>query len=105
MSSNIIYDTIRNTVLSYIPGARVLLFGSRARGTSDRHSDYDMLIITPGIFTPKEKINWSTTINTAIVKAIHAPVDLLFYSEEEIHQKQQLPGHIVRSAIREGIAI
>ena len=105
MNSKAIYDTIRNTVLSYIPGSRILLFGSRARGTGDSHSDYDLLIITPNLFSPKEKISWSTTLNTAIVKAIHAPVDILLYSEAEIHQKQALPGHIVRSAMREGVAL
>jgi hypothetical protein len=37
------------------------------------------------------------------VNAIHAPVDILLNSEEEIRQKQELPGHIIRSVIREGV--
>ena len=105
MTSEIIYKTIKGTVLSYLPDARVLLFGSRARGMEDSQSDYDLLVITPQVFTKKEKISWSGKMHQSIVKAIHAPVDLLLYSEEEIHQKQELPGHIVRSAIREGIAL
>jgi hypothetical protein len=39
------------------------------------------------------------------VKAIRAPVDLLLNSEEEIRQKQQLPGHIIRSVMKEGMAL
>ncbi len=90
---------------SCLPGSRVLLFGSRARGGRDSHSDYDLLIVTPTTLSPKEKIEWSTRLDRAIVKAIRAPVDLLLNSEEEIRQKQQLPGHIIRSVMREGMAL
>jgi uncharacterized protein len=88
-----------------LPDSRILLFGSRARGDQDRHSDYDLLIITPTTFTPQEKIYWSSRLDRAIVDAIRVPVDLLLNSEEEVRQKQELPGHIIRSAMREGVAI
>src|SRR5882757_10799098 len=100
-----IYDAIRQTVQSCLPGSRILLFGSRARGDEDRHSDYDLLIITPDTFTPQQKIHWSNRLDCAIVKAIKAPIDLLLNSEEEISQKMELPGHIIRTAIREGITL
>ena len=105
MNSSAIYGTIKKTVQVCLPGARIVLFGSHARGDQDRHSDYDLLIITPETFTPQEKIHWSSRLDRAIVKAIKAPVDLLLNSEEEIRQKQELPGHIIRSAMREGIAL
>ena len=105
MTSEMIYETIHNTVLSLLPDARILLFGSRAKGTADKHSDYDLLVITPNELTKKERITWSAQLNKAIVAGIDAPVDLLLYSEDEINRKQQLPGHIVRSAVREGVAI
>jgi predicted nucleotidyltransferase len=105
MNKSIVYNTIKRTVLSHLPGARIWLFGSRARGQDDKYSDYDLLIITPKGFTQKEKINWYSLLDKAIVEAIHAPVDLLLYSEEEVQLKKELPGHIVRSAMREGIAI
>lgn len=105
MNSNAVYETIKRTVLSYLPGSRILLFGSRANGANDIHSDYDLLVITPNVLTQKEKLSWSSQIDHAIVKAIHAPIDLLLYSEKEVLEKQQLPGHIVRSAMREGVAL
>jgi predicted nucleotidyltransferase len=105
MNSPSIYGKIKETVQSCLPGSRVLLFGSRARGEQDIHSDYDLLIVTPSTFTPQEKIEWSSRLDRAIVKAIHAPVDLLLNSEEEIRQKQQLPGHIIRSVMKEGMAL
>lgn len=88
-----------------MPGSRVLLFGSRARGEQDIHSDYDLLVVTPTTLSPQEKIEWSTRLDRAIVKAIRVPVDLLLNSEEEILQKQQLPGHIIRSVMKEGMAL
>ena len=105
MNSLPIYDMIRRTVQTVLPGSRILLFGSRARGDQDGHSDYDLLIITSETFTPQEKIQWSSRLDHAIVKAIQIPVDLLLNSEEEVRQKQELPGHIIRSAIREGITL
>lgn len=105
MESQSIYKAIRETVLANLPGSRVLLFGSRARGEEDRFSDYDLLVITPETFTPKEKIRLSTLLDRAIVKAINAPIDLLINSEEEVREKQDLPGHVIRTAIREGFML
>lgn len=71
--------------------------------TGNLHTDYDLLIITSQTFSPQEKIRWSTRLDRAIVDAIKAPVDLLLNSDEEIRQKKEPPGHIIRSAIREGV--
>ena len=100
-----INNAIRTVVQHCLPGSRVVLFGSRARGDLESNSDYDLLIITPKTFTPQEKIYWSNLLNRAIINAIRVPVDLLLNSEEEVLQKQQLPGHIIRSAIREGVTL
>jgi predicted nucleotidyltransferase len=105
MDSQLIYKTIRETVLANLPGSRVLLFGSRARGDGDKFSDYDLLVITAQTFSPKEKIKLNTSLNHAISKALKIPVDLLINSEDEVREKQELPGHVVRTAIREGIIL
>jgi predicted nucleotidyltransferase len=100
-----IYKSIRQIVEFNLPGSRTLLFGSRARGDNDRFSDYDLLVITPSTFPDKEKIYWSTLLDKAIVNTLKIPIDLLINSEEEVVEKQQLPGHIIRSAMREGITL
>lgn len=105
MSSSAIYKKIRQTVQANLPGSRVVLFGSRARGEQDKFSDYDLLIITPLTFTSTEKIHWSTLLDRAITENVRIPIDLLLSSEEEVRQSQELPGHIIRSAVREGIAL
>ena len=96
---------IRQTVQSCLPGSRVLLFGSRARGDYDRFSDYDLLIVTPTTFSHQEKMDWSSRLDRAIVAAVNVPVDLMLNSEEEIKQKQELPGNIIRSAMKEGMVL
>ena len=105
MDNQSIYRTIRETVLANLPGSRVLLFGSRARNDGDRFSDYDLLVITQQTFTEREKIKLNTLLNHAINRALKIPVDLLINSEEEVREKQDLPGHIVRTAIREGVLL
>jgi len=99
------HTTIRETVLTHLPGSRILLFGSRARGDQDRFSDYDLLIITPQTFTPREKIHLSTLLDRAIFNALKIPVDLLINSEEEVFEKKELPGHVVRTALKDGITL
>ncbi|RYE38010.1 MAG: nucleotidyltransferase domain-containing protein [Sphingobacteriales bacterium] len=96
---------IRETVDSRLPGTRILLFGSRSRGDDISGSDYDLLIITPTQLTFTEKKYWSKTLDEALVKSLAIPVDLLLESEEEVHKKSMLPGHVVRTAIREGMQL
>ena len=105
MESNVIYETIKQTINNYLPDARILLFGSHARGDNDSQSDYDLLIITPNLMAKEERQIESRTLHRALVKGVHAPFDLLFFSEDEIKQKKELPGHIIGTAIREGIIL
>ena len=105
MNDQVIYNTIKELVQTNLPDSRVLLFGSRARGDYDRYSDYDLLIITRHTLSAREKLNWSTKLDKAITYSTHIPIDLLINSEEEVREKQELPGHIIRSAMREAIAL
>lgn len=105
MSSKMTYNAIKQAIHAYLPDSRILLFGSHSYGTNNSDSDYDLLVITPKLLTRIEKLTCSSLMHRAIVKAIHAPIDLLLYSEEEVAKKKELPGHIIRTAIREGIAL
>lgn len=42
----------RDLIREIVPGAKVILYGSRARGDAEPDSDYDLLVLT------QEPINW-----------------------------------------------
>lgn len=105
MVTQSIQNTIKTTVRSVIPDARVLLFGSMARGDANKDSDYDVLVIIPNTMPPREKIGWKGKIRRALVHALKAPVDVLLNSEEEVEWKSDVPGHVVRWAIKEGVEL
>lgn len=105
MNNESVYQRIPDIIRCYIPDSRVLLFGSRARGDHDFKSDYDLLIVTPEKLSKEENLKSRRLLHWALIAALDAPFDLLLFSEAEIVEKQTLPGHIVRTAIREGIAL
>ncbi len=105
MVSKPIIDTIKTTVHSIIPDARIILFGSMAKGTADKHSDYDLLVISPTTIPINEKMGWRGKIDDALYEALHTPIDILLNSEEEVERKKNLLGSIVRSAIKEGVEL
>lgn len=100
-----ISDKINGVVKAYFPDARILLFGSHARGDDNKDSDYDLLVIIKKTVSPREKMDWRSKINKALVYALDAPFDILLNSEEEVQRKKELPGHIVRWALKEGIEL
>ncbi len=46
---------IKDTVCALLPGARVVLYESAARGTRHSESDYDILVVTPKSLTAREE--------------------------------------------------
>ncbi len=46
---------VKALIRRLLPDARVLLYGSVARGTQEPHSDYDILILTKNAPAKKEK--------------------------------------------------
>lgn len=105
MSNQETLNTIKSTVHSLLPDARVLLFGSRARGDYNKNSDFDVLVISKNSFPPKEKIEWSGKIGSSLLEALHAPFDIIFHSEEEVDAYKNYYGHIVRYAMKEAIEL
>jgi len=62
VSSNAILSSIKSQILSVVPDAKVLLFGSRAYGKPTKDSDWDILILT------------SQPVNSAVKKEIHRSI-------------------------------
>jgi len=66
-----IQNTIKGTVRSVFPDARVLLFGSMDRGDENKDSDYDVLVIIPKTLPPREKITWKGNIKELVRRKIN----------------------------------
>lgn len=95
---------IRRMILEVLPGAEIILFGSRARGSEAKTSDYDLLVIIERPITVAERMRCQSQIRKQL--ANHSILaDVLVQSRIEVDQKKQLIGHIIRSAMREGIPL
>jgi uncharacterized protein len=95
---------IRETVSTFIPHSRVLLFGSRARKDNSNYSDYDFLVITKDTIDIRKKRTLKSLLRKELAK-YKIPADILIQSEEEINSKKQITGHILKQVIREGVAL
>jgi predicted nucleotidyltransferase len=99
------FNSIKTTVLSYLPGAKVLLFGSMARENSNTHSDYDLLIVTKNPINSIEKMNMETRISKSLVYLLHVPFDVLVYSQQEVELKKNAKGLILYHALKDAIEL
>jgi predicted nucleotidyltransferase len=79
---------------------KIVLFGSRARGTASSESDVDLLIVVSEI---NGHSRWQQ-----LSKARHAllsyliAIDLVLYGKDELTRFTKLRGHVVTTALTEG---
>lgn len=95
---------IKQIVHQYLYGSSVMLFGSRAKGTFRKDSDYDVLVIIKDAMNADEKFSTRVNIRKELVKnKIYC--DLLIQSKEDIKIKKTLPGNVIRYAMQDAIMI
>ncbi|MFN8473667.1 MAG: nucleotidyltransferase domain-containing protein [Anaerolineae bacterium] len=97
-AADIWISIMRDRIVAQFAPLRVILFGSRARGEARPDSDIDLLVVLPHVKDRRE-----TTI--AIRRALaDLPVckDIIVTTPEEIEQRGDLVGSILRPALREG---
>jgi predicted nucleotidyltransferase len=93
---------IKNIAQQLLPGCKVLLFGSRAKNLAVQHSDYDIMLIVREDLSMQEKLFYKALFRKMTVK--HEIItDVFIESETEIEIKSTFYGHIVRTAVKEGI--
>ncbi|MEX2194165.1 MAG: nucleotidyltransferase domain-containing protein [Thermoleophilaceae bacterium] len=78
--------------------ARVLLFGSRARGEGRPDSDLDFLVIEERV---DSKLDEMVRLRDALAE-LDVPVDVVVVSREEAERVRMRPGSLVRRALAEG---
>lgn len=81
---------------------RVILFGSRARGTARDDSDYDFLIIDAKPFDKnRSRLQKISKVSRALAP-LRVSTDLLLNSTDEVNYWSQSLNHVIGRAVREG---
>jgi len=80
------------------PQARVILFGSHARGTAGPGSDLDFLVVEPTVEDPaEESIRLRRTL-----RGLGLFADVVVVSEREAEEWREVRGSLIHSALSEG---
>jgi predicted nucleotidyltransferase len=97
IDNSLIMEAANRLVEKFHP-RKIILFGSQARGTADRHSDVDILVI--GDYKEKR----TSLINDMIraLQGLHFPCDIVVLTPEEFEADRFIPGTIARPAWKEG---
>jgi predicted nucleotidyltransferase len=78
--------------------ARIILFGSHARGDARDDSDIDLLVIEPRV---EDRAREMVRLRR-LLRPLRLPADVLVYSEAEVERWGRQPGSALYWALREG---
>lgn len=98
-------DLIRQmveTIVAAVSPAKVILFGSRARGEARADSDVDLLIVEREPFGPRHSRREEAARLYFALRKLSMPKDLLVYSLDEFEQFKGSANHVIGRAAREG---
>jgi uncharacterized protein len=80
------------------PQARVILFGSHARGEAGKHSDLDLLVIEPSVENPaRESVRLRRALGNLVLAA-----DVIVVSEQRVNEWRNVRGSLIHVALAEG---
>jgi uncharacterized protein len=91
-------DEAARRIAAAAPGARVILFGSHARGDAGPDSDVDLLVIEPRVddrFAEVVRLQ-------RVLAPLRLPADVIVVSEEHVEEWGDVQSTMVHDALREG---
>jgi uncharacterized protein len=80
------------------PGARVILFGSHARGEATTDSDVDLLVIEPEV---KDR-NHEVVRLQRVLAPLRLPADIVVLSAQHVEEWGDVQSTMLHDALREG---
>jgi predicted nucleotidyltransferase len=84
-------------VRDYDP-AKIILFGSHARGEAGLESDIDLLVVLPEVANKRQ----AAVAIRRVLRDLPVPKDIVVTTPEEIARRGDLVGTVLRPALREG---
>lgn len=90
-------EMVRRIVERFNPD-RIILFGSRARGTAGPDSDADLLVVMPVLGSKRKQ---AAEIDMALA-GVGLPKDIILVTPEEVERYHDVVGTIIGPAVRDG---
>jgi predicted nucleotidyltransferase len=97
----VIKETIENKGLKVL---KIILFGSRAKGTAREDSDWDFFVIIDKKLSFNEKWDIIDEIKIKLAK-LKIPNDILLKSEDEVEESKDDVGRITYYVLKEGVEV
>lgn len=98
MTKQSIFKEAAETLVDRYRPERIVLFGSQARGTADRRSDIDLLVIGP---VKKDRFKTMVEMSRALAGIDYA-FDIMLLTRREYERDKEIPGTVARYASKEG---
>jgi uncharacterized protein len=98
-----LFKKVKQVVHSFDPQARIILFGSRARGDYRKDSDWDFMVLTEKQFDWK----WSDSIITKLYDVELETNQAIFATIENIENwhKNKVIEPLFRNIVKEGVEV
>ena len=91
-------DEAARRIVAAAPGARVILFGSHARGEAGPDSDLDLLVVEPRVADRFSEI----VRLQGVLAPLRLPADVVVVSEAHVEEWGDVASTMLHDALREG---
>lgn len=96
-------DAMVARITSFLPDAKVYLFGSFAAGTQRKDSDIDICVVVPEF--QERQMKTIISIREAILGATKLPVDVLAFRSEDFEDRAKLKATLQYTIVNKGVLL
>ena len=93
-----ILNQVKDRLITRFHPQRIILFGSQARGTADKNSDVDILVVCS---IRGRRRDLMVEMDRAL-RGLPIARDIIVLSPEEFERDRHIPGTVARPACQEG---
>lgn len=101
MISKKLQEEIKKRLTSKFDIEKIIVFGSQARGTANKYSDVDLLVITKNV---RKRLKLIDQMDSSL-EGLNLARDMIVVSDNEYEKDKFIPGTVSRYAYLEGKVI